>query len=132
MRQDSVRTNTIPRIRWAAGFMIFAVIFGMILIHPFPVLFYQDLPHMGFFKRAFYILLLSFSLCFYRVCRGPTAPDRVVATDLLSILIVGFCALMNLTTNRSWYIDIGIAWSLQSFVASLALSKYLEGRGLDD
>jgi len=47
-------------------------------------------------------------------------------------LIVGFCVIMNVVTGRSWYIDIGIAWALQSFIASLALAKYLEGKSLDE
>ena len=29
------------------------------------------------------------------------------------------------------YVDIGIAWALQSFIGSLALAKYLEGKGLE-
>jgi hypothetical protein len=35
-------------------------------------------------------------------------------------------------TGRSWYIDIGMAWALQSFIGSLALAKYLEGKGLEE
>ena len=58
--------------------------------------------------------------------------DRIVAIDILGILIVGFCALLCIPTGRGWYIDIGIAWALQSFIATLALSKYLEGKGFDE
>jgi len=42
------------------------------------------------------------------------------------------CAILTISTGRSWYIDIGIAWALQSFISTLALSKYLEGRGFDE
>jgi len=34
--------------------------------------------------------------------------------------------------GRDVYIDIGIAWGLQSFIGTLALAKYLEGRSFDD
>ncbi|MFC1699535.1 monovalent cation/H+ antiporter complex subunit F [Candidatus Omnitrophota bacterium] len=47
-------------------------------------------------------------------------------------MIVGLCAMLTIATQRSWYIDIGIAWALQSFISTLALSKYLEGRSFDD
>jgi multicomponent Na+:H+ antiporter subunit F len=47
-------------------------------------------------------------------------------------MIVGLCALLTICTNRSWYLDIGIAWALQSFISTLALSKYLEGRSFDE
>jgi len=64
--------------------------------------------------------------------RGPTAPDRVVAIDILGILIVGFCAILGIPTGRSWYIDIGIDWALQSFIGTIALAKYIEGRSFDE
>jgi multicomponent Na+:H+ antiporter subunit F len=66
------------------------------------------------------------------VLRGPTPADRIVAIDILGILIVGFCAILGIPTGRDWYIDIGIAWALQSFISVLALAKYLEGRNFGD
>ncbi|MFH1655655.1 MAG: cation:proton antiporter [Candidatus Omnitrophota bacterium] len=120
------------RISWTLGAIILICIVGIILFYPLPILFFFDLPFVGLFRRAFFILLLSFSFCLYRIFRGPTAPDRAVAIDILGILVLGFCALLSIPTGRSWYIDIGIAWALQSFIATLALTKYLEGRGFDD
>ncbi|MFH1996450.1 MAG: cation:proton antiporter [Candidatus Omnitrophota bacterium] len=131
-KQVSCASSGNKRLRWAAGAVLLTLMIGLILYRPLPVLFYQDLPFMGFFSRAFYVLLLSFMLCLYRICKGPTAADRIVAIDILGVLIVGFCAILNIATKRSWYLDIGIAWALQSFIASLALAKYLEGRGLDE
>jgi multicomponent Na+:H+ antiporter subunit F len=71
-------------------------------------------------------------MCLYRVWRGPTSADRILAIDILGILIVGLCAILTISTGRSWYLDIGIAWALQSFISTLALSKHLEGRSFDD
>lgn len=120
------------RIRWFIGTVTIAAIITFIIVRPLPILFYENLPFIGFFKRALLILLLCLVLCAYRVFRGPTAPDRVVAIDILGILIVGLCAILGIPTGRSWYIDIGIAWALQSFIGTLALAKYLEGRDFDD
>jgi len=64
--------------------------------------------------------------------RGPSSADRAVAIDILGILVLGFCAILGVATGRSWYIDIGIAWALQSFISTLALAKYLEGRDFDE
>ncbi|MBL7198178.1 MAG: cation:proton antiporter [Candidatus Omnitrophica bacterium] len=105
---------------------------AVVIFFPIKILFYPDLPFVPLFTRCVFILLASCLLCLYRVFRGPTAPDRIVAIDILGILIVGFCALLGIPTGRSWYIDIGIAWALQSFIATLALSKYLEGKRFDD
>lgn len=123
------------RIRIAIYFIclgaIAAALVGVFTLN-IPILFYRELPYLAFFKRSFFVLLLSAVLCLYRVLRGPTAADRIVAIDILGILIVGFCAVVGIPTGRLWYIDIGIAWTLQSFISTLALAKYLEGKDLDE
>ncbi len=120
------------RLRWLIGTLVILGILAVIVFYPMKILFYPDLQFIPLFTRCLFILLLSCFFCLYRILRGPTAPDRIVAIDILGILIVGFCALLGVPTGRGWYIDIGIAWALQSFIATLALSKYLEGKGFDE
>lgn len=118
--------------RWFIGMIFLVGIVILIIIRPLPFLFYPGLPYINFLGRVLYIIILACILCLYRVWRGPTSADRIVAIDILGILIVGLCAVLTISTGRSWYIDIGIAWALQSFISTLALSKYLEGKGFDD
>ena len=125
-------SNGARRLRWLVGVFVILGFLAVVIFFPIKILFYPDLPFVPLFTRCVFILLASCLLCLYRVFRGPTAPDRIVAIDILGILIVGFCALLGIPTGRSWYIDIGIAWALQSFIATLALSKYLEGKRFDD
>ena len=90
------------------------------------------LLYSTFFVRALYVIILACIMCLYRIWKGPTGADRIVAIDILGIMIIGLCAVLTISTGRSWYIDIGIAWALQSFISTLALSKYLEGKGFDE
>ncbi|MCE5251146.1 cation:proton antiporter [bacterium] len=78
------------------------------------------------------VLLFSGFLCLYRIGKGPTAPDRTVAIDILGTLMVGFCAVLTWVTGRAFYMNIGITWALLSFIGTIALAKYLEGRDFDD
>ncbi len=78
------------------------------------------------------VLFLCCFMCLYRIGRGPTAPDRTVAIDILGIVVVGFCALMAAITGREFYMNIAITWALLSFIGTIALAKYLEGRGFDE
>ncbi len=78
------------------------------------------------------VLLFASFLCLYRIGMGPTAPDRTVAIDILGTLIVGFCALMTWKTGKGYYMNIGITWALLSFIGTIALAKYLEGRDFDE
>lgn len=120
------------RIRWLIGLAATALVLFAIFSYDIAILFHHKLPYVAFFRRSFFILLLCSVLCLYRVLRGPTAADRIVAIDILGILIVGFCAVVGIPTGRHWYIDIGIAWTLQSFISTLALAKYLGGKDLDE
>lgn len=120
------------KIRWLIGTIVLIGALYAILFQGFPILLYPDLPFLPFFTRCFYVLLLCAVLCLVRVALGPTAADRAVAVDILGILIVGFCAILNIPTGRGWYMDIAIAWALQSFIATIALAKYLEGRNFDE
>ena len=78
------------------------------------------------------LLAASCFMCLYRIGRGPTAPDRTVAIDILGIVVVGFCALMAVVTGKDFYMNIAITWALLSFIGTIALAKYLEGRSFDE
>ena len=120
------------KTKWVIGSIVLGGLVIGIIMHPIPFLFFQELPYLPFVGRAIFILLLAAALCLYRITKGPTAADRIVAVDILGILIIGFCAIMTISTGRSWYMDIGIAWALQSFIGTLALAKYLERKGLEE
>jgi multicomponent Na+:H+ antiporter subunit F len=78
------------------------------------------------------ILLFSALFILYRVIVGPTPADRIIAVDILGVLIIGLLALFGLYYKQGFFLDIGLVWALLSFIASLALAKILEGRSLDD
>lgn len=117
------------KMRYFIGLAAVIVILAVILLCPVKSMIRWQSEFLG---RAFLWLLVSAVLCLYRILRGPTAPDRAVAIDMLGILIVGFCAILCIATGRDWYIDIGIAWALQSFIGIMALAKYLEGKDFDE
>ncbi|MFH1208380.1 MAG: cation:proton antiporter [Candidatus Omnitrophota bacterium] len=115
--------------RYFLGLIGVIVALVVIILYPIPSLLDWQSPLLA---RCFFILMLCFLLCLLRIVRGPTSADRAIAVDTLGILIVGFCAILSVSTGRDWYLDIAIAWALQSFIAALALAKYLEGRGFDE
>ena len=78
------------------------------------------------------ISLFSALFVLFRVIVGPSAADRIVAVEILGILIIGVLALIGLYYKQGFFLDIALIWALLSFVASLAFSKTLEGRRLDD
>ena len=79
-----------------------------------------------------YIQIGLSGICMYRIIRGPTIPDRMVGVDIFGILVVGVCAIISIQTERSFILDIGIAWIILSFIGTLTLAKYLTGKKLNE
>jgi multicomponent Na+:H+ antiporter subunit F len=79
-----------------------------------------------------YIQIALSAICLYRIIIGPTIPDRMVAIDIFGILVVGICAIISIQTERSFILDIGIAWIILSFIGTLTLAKYLTGKKLNE
>ncbi|MBN2538298.1 cation:proton antiporter [candidate division WOR-3 bacterium] len=78
------------------------------------------------------LLVLGAFFCLYRVLRGPSIPDRVIAVDVMAVIFSSITALMGLRLRLAYLLDLSIALAIISFVATLALAKYLSGRSLDD
>jgi len=79
-----------------------------------------------------YIQIGLCAFCLYRIIRGPTVADRMVGIDIFGVLVVGICAIMAITTDRMFLLDIGIAWVILSFIGTLTLAKYLSGKKLNE
>jgi multicomponent Na+:H+ antiporter subunit F len=76
------------------------------------------------------IILTFFTL--YRAIRGPSIADRMVAIDILGILVVGITAIYALITKRNFLMDIALAWVFLSFIGTIALAKVLEGKRYEE
>jgi len=109
-------------LRWFFGFIFLSAL----------IIFIFTYLKVGEQAKLMLFLLICFLLSLFRVLKGPTPADRSVATDIFGILVIGFCAILAVYTGKDWYMDIAIAWALQSFIGVLALAKFLEGRGFDE
>ncbi|OYD16629.1 hypothetical protein CH333_02965 [candidate division WOR-3 bacterium JGI_Cruoil_03_44_89] len=56
----------------------------------------------------------------------------MVAIDIMGILVVGVCTLLAVKLEREFLIDISLAWVFLSFIGTIALAKYLEGKKFDE
>jgi multicomponent Na+:H+ antiporter subunit F len=87
---------------------------------------------MEWIDFALYFLIALVVLCLYRVIKGPTVADRVVAIEIMGIIVVGICVILSISTGRAFLVDIGIAWIILSFIGTLTMAKYLGRRKLDE
>ena len=121
--------NYSEKITWFIGLLSIAGVLLLIIFYPAQSLLRWQ---SDFLAQCFFVLMLCFALCLLRVVAGPSTADRAAALNSLSTLVVGFCAILSIPTGRDWYIDVAIAWALQSFIGMLAIAKNLEGKGFDE
>jgi multicomponent Na+:H+ antiporter subunit F len=75
---------------------------------------------------ALVMLAVAVLLAFVRLLRGPTLPDRVVAMDLIGMLIVGLIVVGAAAAREQVFLDVAIVIALISFVGTVAYARYLE------
>jgi multicomponent Na+:H+ antiporter subunit F len=71
------------------------------------------------------LLSASFVLTVWRVIKGPTLPDRVLALDMLVAVAIGFIAVHAIRTGSLLYVDIAIALGLVGFLATVAFARFI-------
>lgn len=72
------------------------------------------------------LLGLALILAFIRLVRGPSLPDRVVALDLMTVLMMGMIAAYGIGAGQPVFLDVAIVLALVSFVATIAFAAYVE------
>jgi len=64
-----------------------------------------------------------------RLALGLTVVDRVAAVDMLTVVSVSLIALYAHVAGRSIYLDVALVYGVLSFLAVVAIARYLE-RGI--
>ncbi len=80
------------------------------------------------YNVAAIIALISVGMTFIRMILGPTAADRTVALDGMTIITISLIVYIAYYMNRIIYLDIAIVYALMSFIGVVAVARYLEGR----
>jgi multicomponent Na+:H+ antiporter subunit F len=72
------------------------------------------------------MLAVAALLTFVRLVRGPTLPDRVVAIDLLGVLVVGLIVVYTAASGAKAFLDVAMVIALVSFLGTVAYARYIE------
>lgn len=80
----------------------------------------------------FLVLGISILLTVLRLLRGPSLPDRVMALDLLGMVVAGIILAAAATYGQPGLLDIVLVFAVVGFFGTVAFARYLEVRRLDD
>lgn len=72
------------------------------------------------------LIFLSILFSVLRLILGRTVVDRVVAIDTLTVISLSLVALYAHLSGRFVYLDVALVYGLLSFLAVLAVARFLE------
>ncbi len=61
----------------------------------------------------------------WRLLRGPTLADRVVALDAVNTLVVASMLLGAVLLHGTWMVDVAIIYALLSYVGTLYIARVM-------
>ena len=61
----------------------------------------------------------------WRLLRGPTLPDRILALDTLYIDALGLLLLVGLRVGSPIYFEVAVLIALLGFIGTVVLSKFI-------
>ena len=71
-------------------------------------------------------LLGGGALCVHRVAIGPSAADRAIALDTLTMVFIGIICVLCVRWNSALYFDAVWILTLVGYLGSVAVARYLE------
>src|SRR5687767_5330725 len=88
----------------------------------------REIMTMIAFSTQFALITLTVALLIavVRLVKGPTLPDRVVAMDLVGVLVVGLIVVLAASTGVRAALDAAIVIALIAFVSTVAYGTYVE------
>ncbi|WP_101925608.1 MULTISPECIES: K+/H+ antiporter subunit F [Luteimonas] len=73
---------------------------------------------------------LAMLLALYRLLRGPTAPDRILALDTLYVSAIAQLVLFGMLLDTEIYFEAALVIAMLGFVGTVVLSKYVMRRDI--
>ena len=75
------------------------------------------------------LLTLSVLIGLFRLLKGPTIVDRIIAFDLVVLTIVAFTALLSIEEDTPHFVELILVISLLGFFGTVALVLSMESAG---
>ncbi|WP_227938298.1 monovalent cation/H+ antiporter complex subunit F [Alkalihalobacillus deserti] len=69
-------------------------------------------------------IVLSAILTFYRLIKGPSVPDRIVAMNSIGVMFLLVLVLLSYYFERNIFIDVALVYGVFLFINVLIMAKY--------
>ncbi|PLS01802.1 Na(+)/H(+) antiporter subunit F1 [Neobacillus cucumis] len=79
-----------------------------------------------FYSVCLVLVILSMLGLLYRVWKGPSVPDRLVALDAVGVMLISAIALFSILFDTPFFIDAILLIAIMSFIGTVSFSKFIE------
>jgi multicomponent K+:H+ antiporter subunit F len=79
---------------------------------------------------SLYAVGVAMLMSLWRLVRGPTVPDRILALDTLYINTIALLILFGMYLDSSIYFEAALIIAMLGFVGTVMLSKYVMRRDI--
>ena len=83
---------------------------------------------MSFYLVAFVAIIVTMSLALVRAALGPTVFDRILALNMFGTKTVLLIAVLDFSTGRPDFLDLGLVYALINFIGVLAVLEFFRSR----
>ncbi|MBB6365462.1 MULTISPECIES: K+/H+ antiporter subunit F [Xanthomonas] len=77
-----------------------------------------------------HVVALAMLLALWRLLRGPTVPDRILALDTLSVTAIAELMLFGMYLDSPVYFEAALIIAMLGFGSTVVLSKYVLRRDI--
>ncbi|MBB4127631.1 multicomponent K+:H+ antiporter subunit F [Xanthomonas translucens] len=77
-----------------------------------------------------HVVALAMLLALWRLLRGPTVPDRILALDTLSVTAIAELMLFGMHLDSPVYFEAALVIAMLGFGSTVVLSKYVLRRDI--
>lgn len=70
-------------------------------------------------------IIVGMTLCLYRIVRGPSLSDRVLAADAFALHVVGLVILLGVVMRTTIYFDAALIVGIIGFASTVAFAQYI-------
>lgn len=71
------------------------------------------------------MVVLAMALNLWRLARGPSLPDRILALDTFGINVIGLVMLLGMVLGSAVYFEAALIIAMMGFVGTVALCKFI-------
>lgn len=69
---------------------------------------------------------IAIAILLYRVIKGPSVPDRIIAMDAVGIQLIAMMAVLSIYLRSSVFFEVILLLGILSFIGTVAMAKFIE------